>query len=179
MALIELDKYYPNYRGEFSPGHDINNFDVIARCDEKVGFVENILVDENSGRFLYLVINTVFWILGKKILFPIGLAHIVYKERHVYVETLTKEQVKKLPEFKGSLAIDGNYEERVREIYRSPVTVKAVNQVHKSVTTDYQQEPYFYEMTEQNHPKLKEYEERLSNIKKGFVAKVKNENDKS
>ncbi|MEW5859926.1 MAG: PRC-barrel domain-containing protein [Cyanobacteriota bacterium] len=165
MALIELDEYYPNYHEAFFYGHDIKNFDVMTRHDEKVGFVENILVDENSGRFLYLIINPVFWILGKEVLLPIGLAHIVYKERHVYVETLTKEQVKILPEFKENLTIDRNYEERVREIYRSSVKVKTANQAHNSAADSYEQEPYFYEINEQSYPNFKQYEERLLDIK--------------
>jgi hypothetical protein len=171
MALIELDEYYPNYREDFFPGHDIKNFDVMARCDEKVGFVENILVDENSGRFLYLIINTVFWILGKKVLLPIGLAHIIYKERYVYVETLTKEQVKKLPEFKENFPLNRDYEEQVRKVYRSSVAVN-VTHGHNATADDYQKEPYFYEMNEQNHPNFKQYEERLSNQKKGLIAKA-------
>ena len=172
MALIELDAYYPNYRREFFPGHDIKNFDIIARCDEKVGFVENILVDENSGRFLYLIINTVFWSLGKKVLLPIGLAHIVYKERHVYVEALTKEQVKNLPEFKENFPLNRDYEEQVREVYRSSVTVNA-NQAHSSAD-DYQQEPYFYEINEQKHPNFKQYQKQLRSINKALLAKAKN-----
>lgn len=172
MALIELDEYYPNYREQFFYSHDIKHFDVIARYDEKVGFVENILVDDNSGRFLYLIINPVFWILGKKVLLPIGLARILYKERHVYVEALTKEQVKNLPEFKEKFPINRNYEEQVREVYRSSVTVNTASQAHTYAKDDYQKEPYFYEMDKQNHPKFKQYEERLSDMKKCFVAKA-------
>ncbi|MDP8964566.1 MAG: PRC-barrel domain-containing protein, partial [Cyanobacteriota bacterium] len=148
----------------------------IARCDEKVGFVENILVDENSGRFLYLIINTVFWILGKKVLLPIGLAHIVYKERYVYVEALTKEQVKKLPEFKQNFLLNRDYEEQVRKVYRSSVTVN-VNQSHNATADDYQQEPYFYEINKQNHPDFKHYEERLINIKKVMLPKLRVDTD--
>ncbi len=158
MALIKLDDYYPNYREEVSDGYDITNFEVIAKGDEKVGSVENILVDENSGRFLYLIVDTGFWILGKKVLLPIGLGLIVYMDRRVYVEKLTKEQVKNLPEYKENITIDRDYEEQVRAVYRPLVETAIANQNSSSPTYDYQQEPYFYQLKDEN---LKLSQERL------------------
>lgn len=158
MALIKLDEYYPNYREEVFNSYDITKFEVVAKGNEKVGFVENILIDEDSGRILYFIVDTGLWIFGKKVLLPIGLGLIVYMDRRVYVENLTKEQVKNLPEYKENMMIDPDYEERVRAVYRPLVERAIANQNYNSPTYDYQQEPYFYEIKDEN---LKRSQERL------------------
>lgn len=163
MALIKLDDYYPNYREDLFKGYDIKSFEVIARKDEKVGSVEAILVDEDSGRFRYLIVDTGFWLFGKKVLLPIGLAFIVDMDRHVYVEALTKEQVKELPEYDENVLLDPQEEERIRSAYRPLVKNAIANQVNNPATYDLDQEPYFYEI---ESPNLKAVQERLINAKK-------------
>ncbi|KOP24628.1 photosystem reaction center subunit H [Hapalosiphon sp. MRB220] len=158
MALIKLDEYYPNYRKQAPHDYDITNFDVIAKGDEKVGSVESILVDHDSGNFRYVVVDTGFWILGKKILLPIGLGRIVYMDRRIHVQALTKEQIENLPEYKDNLTINPDYEERVRSVLRPLVAEAKANQVYNPDTYDLSQEPYFYEVNDQT---LKSTQEKL------------------
>lgn len=155
MALYKLDEYNPNYTNEIFDGNDIKNFDVYAD-DDRVGSVANILVDENEGRFRYFIIDTGFWIFGKNVLLPVGLAHLDYENKHLFVPKLTKEQVKNLPEFSEDLAIDNDYEERVRGVYRPLIATPGV--FGAPATYNYAMEPYFYE---QDDPRFKTYEERF------------------
>ena len=157
MALYKLDEYYPNYE-EFFDGYDIKKFDVYAQGDEKVGSVKNMLVDETEGRFRYFIIDTGGWFSNKKVLLPVGLARIDYDDKRVYAERLTKEQVEDLPEFGEDLAIDNDYEERVRGVYRPLVATPTPSPLYNAEPYDYQQEPYFYDYNDQN---LRLYEERL------------------
>lgn len=66
MVLYKLDQYYPDYKDEIFEGHDIKNFDVYSH-DDKVGSVQNMMVDE-TGHFRYFIVDTGFWVFGKKVL---------------------------------------------------------------------------------------------------------------
>lgn len=156
MVLHKLDELYPNYSNEIFDGQDIKAFDVYAE-DDRVGLVDNLLIDQKEGRFRYFIVDAGFWIIGKKVLLPIGLTRIDYRNKHVYAPGLTKQQVKDLPEFSENLAIDNVYEEQVRDIYRPLVSAPAQHLTHVA-GYNYQHEPYFYEMNDANS---KVYEERL------------------
>jgi len=164
MALYKLDEYKPNYAQEIFGGHDIKNFDVYAD-DDRVGSVKNILVDEDDGRFRYFIIDTGFWVFGKNVLLPVGLARLDYKNQHLFVPKLTKEQVENLPEFTEDLAIDNDYEERVRGVYRPLVPLASpgmFGMFGAPATYNYTMEPYFYEL---NDPYFRTYEDNLKNGK--------------
>jgi uncharacterized protein (TIGR02271 family) len=116
MALHRIKDFDPDYRNHFDE-HDIKGLDLYSNS-EKIGSVDDILVDD-EGQFRYLIINTGIWILGKKVLFPIGQAHIDYSDRRVYANSLTKDQVEALPEFTDDMTADYDHEEQVRGIYRA------------------------------------------------------------
>jgi uncharacterized protein (TIGR02271 family) len=120
MVLYKLEDFDSNYRDTF--GDEIKGYDVYAsRNNEKIGSVKNILVDE-SGYFRYLVVDTGFWIFGKQVLLPVGRCSIDHNAGRIYAVGFTKEQAENLPEFNDSLKVDYDYEERVRGVYRTPVT---------------------------------------------------------
>jgi len=178
MALTKLATYYPDYK-DHNNGDDIKSLDVYAQND-KVGSVNDVLVDERDGKFRYLVVDTGFWVLGKKVLLPIGLAQIDYSQRRVNVSGLTKEQVENLPEFTDELKIDQDYEENVRGVYRpmaagrtgtAQTASTAASTASTASTTgkvpfnrdtyDYKQDAALYDMNERDHQTLRLYEERL------------------
>lgn len=65
MVLYKLEDFDTDYQTSFD-GDDIKGYDVYSdRNDEKIGTVNNILVDE-AGSFRYLVVDTGFWILVSK-----------------------------------------------------------------------------------------------------------------
>jgi uncharacterized protein (TIGR02271 family) len=78
-------------------------------------------VDE-SGRIRYFVIDTGFWIFGKKVLLPVGYCQIDERVKRIYaIGLLNKQQVEELPEYNDSTRVNRRYEERVGEVYRSAV----------------------------------------------------------
>lgn len=117
MVLYKLEDFDTNYQDTFG-GDDIKGFDVYSSIDDdKIGSVKNIMVDE-EGNFRYLVVDTGFWVFGKKVLLPVGRSRIDYDDRRVYAVGLTKEQAEALPEFGDDLKVDYDYEEQVRGVYR-------------------------------------------------------------
>ncbi|MGI8504467.1 MAG: PRC-barrel domain-containing protein, partial [Hassallia sp.] len=135
MPLYKLEDFDPNYRETFD-GDDIKALDLYTEGKEKIGSVDDALVDP-EGRFRYLVINTGIASLGKQILLPIGLSHIDYTEKRVYANGLSKAQVERLPEYKDSITVDYDYEEQVRNVYRPEG--KKVN--YNRDTYNYEHEP--------------------------------------
>ena len=191
MALAKIADLYPNYKEDIFGGEDIKSFSVYDYSNDKIGSVHDIIVDE-SGRFRYLVIDTGFWIFGKKVLLPVGRASIDYSQQRVYAKGLTKEQAESLPEYDDDMIVDYDYEERVRMVYRGKDytpdnTVYAEEaggydsgayQAAGAATYDrdsytYDREPTLYAHQEaeiDNRQNLKLYEERLIANKERFRA---------
>ncbi len=160
MPLHKIKDFDSNYRQYFDD-RDILKFDVYSGS-EKVGSVDDLLVDD-AGQFRYLVINTGAWIVGKKVLLPIGRSRIDENDRRVYVDGLTREQVKNLPEYKGE-AIDYDYEERVRGIYRPMVTTGRTTSVPATYDRHsyrYDNDPALYNLNDRDHQYLRRSQERM------------------
>ncbi|MCT7951117.1 DUF2382 domain-containing protein [Ancylothrix sp. C2] len=190
MALMKISDYYPDYKDEIFGGDDIKGMEVYAgNTNEKIGKVHDALVEEETGRFRYLIIDTGGWIFGKKVLLPVGASRIDYAGNRVYATNLTsKAQAENLPAFDELREIDYDEEEQVRDIYRTPLssataaatpapaaaTPAPATPSYDRSSYSYDKEPHLYNLNEQNHQNLKLYEERLiankSRIKAGEVA---------
>ncbi len=118
MALYKIKDFDPDYKNH-SNDPDIKGLSMYAGT-EKIGSIDDILVDE-QGKFRYLIVDSGGWIMGKKVLLPIGRARIDYSDKRVYADNLTKTQVEALPEFNDDLLMDYDKEEQVRGVYRSPM----------------------------------------------------------
>lgn len=186
MALLSLKETYPDYRNTFneqSISH-LDDYSVYASDDDKVGSVEDGLFDSETGQFRYLIVDTGVWIFGKKVLLPIGRTRFDNSQERVYVDGLTKEQVKDLPEYNGLDSVDYHYEESVRDIYReSPVeqttavgaTAPVEGTAYTAASYTYDNDPalYDYKETMDTNAPVRLYEERLvadkSRVKVGDV----------
>ncbi len=153
MALHKIKDFDPDYRTHFD-NNDVIGFDLYSG-DEKIGSVEDVLVDDN-GSFRYLVVSTGMWILGKKVLMPIAQGRIAYPDRRVYANNLTKAQVESLPEYNPD-QLDYDHEERVRGVYR-PAT--STNTTYDRNSYGYDRDPDLYALND-DHQTLRLYQERL------------------
>jgi uncharacterized protein (TIGR02271 family) len=180
MPLFKIEDFNPNYREEAFDGADVKGLDVYAgRSHEKIGSIHDVLVDE-TGRFRYFVIDTGFWIFGKSVLLPVGRCHVDPDARRIYALGISsKEQAERLPEYDDRMTVDYDYEERVRRVYRTPSVESSVpvepspvarvpsqSVVPHPATYDrntytYEQEPSLYQMNDQEHQRLRLYEERI------------------
>ncbi|NJM99450.1 MAG: DUF2382 domain-containing protein, partial [Phormidesmis sp. RL_2_1] len=147
---------------------------------DKVGSVEDGIFDAATGQFRYLVVDTGVWIFGKKVLLPIGRARFDNDAQRIYVTGLTKEQVENLPEYQGIDAIDYDYEENVRGVYRESTASQSIpvdgTAAYTRDTYNYDYDPELYtrdHVREENQP-IRLYEERLvadkNRIKTGDVV---------
>lgn len=120
MALLKLGDFDPNYRETFNGG-DVKGMAVYTDGDEKIGTVNDVLVDE-EGHFRYFIVDLGFWIFGKKVMLPVGRSRVDHNAERVYAVGMTREQADNLPEFNERDTVDYDYEERVRGVYRTPGT---------------------------------------------------------
>lgn len=174
MALAKIEEFYPNYRDELFDGEDVKGIDVYADgTDDKIGTVKDVLLDDQTGQFRYFVIDSGFWVFGKKVLLPVGRSRIDASEKRIYAVGLTKEQTENLPEFDELERVDYDYEDRVRGIYRPQTTQDATYATDDRDTYDYDREPSLYDTNERDHQTIKLYEERLvANKERRKVAEV-------
>ncbi|MGF1539148.1 MAG: DUF2382 domain-containing protein [Pleurocapsa sp.] len=178
MALAKIADLYPDYKEDIFGGEDIKSFSVYDYTKDKIGSVYDIIVDE-TGRFRYLVIDTGFWIFGKKVLLPVGRASIDYSDKRVYVTGLTKEQAEHLPEYDDDMTVDYNYEEQVRRVYRG-VEYDPNNTAYSqegggydsgadtSSDYSYDRDPQLYQLDRGNHGNLVGYQEDFMNNRDRF-----------
>lgn len=120
MALVKFKEAYPDYReklGDSNAAH-FDDYSVYSRGDDKIGSVKDALFETGTSTIRYLIVDTGFWIFGKNVLLPVGLARFDNSQERIYVDGLTKEQVENLPEYSDDMTIDHDYEERVRAGYR-------------------------------------------------------------
>ncbi|MGL4883174.1 MAG: PRC-barrel domain-containing protein, partial [Waterburya sp.] len=108
MALAKIADLYPDYKKDIFNGEDIKGYSVYDNSNDKIGSVHDIIVDE-TGRFRYLVIDTGFWVFGKKVLLPVGRASVDYSQHRIYAQGLTKEQAESLPKYDEGMTIDYDY----------------------------------------------------------------------
>jgi len=160
MALLKLADAYPNYRQEIFGGDDIKGYDVYAtEGNEKIGSVYDALIDE-SGSFRYFVIDSGFWVFGKKVLVPMGQVQIDYDQHRIYITGMTKHEVENMPEYNDNMTVDYDYEERVRNVFR-PTAATATQPTYDRNTYNYETEKPLYQPNEGNNQRIKLYEERL------------------
>lgn len=92
----------------------------IQGSDEEIGHVEDFIVDDESWEIRYLVIDTSNWWGGKKVLVaPRWAGHTSWSKSKVHVD-LSRQTIKKSPEWKAGEAINREYEARLYDYYGRP-----------------------------------------------------------
>ncbi len=79
----------------WTDGRDLTGYDVEA-SDGSIGNVDRATNDVSNA---YVVVDTGFWIFGKKRLVPAGaISSVEHADKKVYV-AMTKEQIKDAPDY--------------------------------------------------------------------------------
>jgi len=124
MSLLKIKDFDPNYHDTFG-GDDVKGTSVYTQgTDEQIGTIDDILVDEHSGEFRYLLLALGVGTTGKKVLLPVGRSRMDSNTNRLYAN-LTKEQANNLPELEEEKKVDYDYEERVRGVYRNDATASS------------------------------------------------------
>ncbi len=92
----------------------------IEAQDGDIGHVEDFLIDDETWAIRYMVIDTVNWWPGKKVVVaPQWIERVRWEESKVYVD-LTRESIKGAPEFDAKALVNREYEKSLYDYYGRP-----------------------------------------------------------
>jgi uncharacterized protein YrrD len=95
---------------------EVTGYKIAAR-DGIIGSVDNFLIDEDSWRILYMVVDTGSWTPGRKVLIsPSWIESISWNQSEVRID-LDKDTIRNSPEYDPSAPPDRDYEDRLYEYY--------------------------------------------------------------
>jgi hypothetical protein len=99
-----------SYRSGVTAGTDLSGFDVEA-ADGHIGKIDEATNETSAS---YVVVDTGFWIFGKKRLIPAGVVErIDPTDEKVYVR-LTKDQIKDAPDYDPDRNRSGSEQDQYR-----------------------------------------------------------------
>ena len=92
----------------------------IQGSDGAIGHIEDFIVDDESWEVRYLVVDTKNWWFGKRVLLaPHWASGVSWAERKVHVD-LSREAIKKSPEWNPTAGVNREYETRLYDYYGRP-----------------------------------------------------------
>jgi uncharacterized protein YrrD len=119
--LWRIELVVDDTEGESARLPDLKGYDVAATDDDSVGKVEEVVTHDDDRT--YLVVDTGFWIFGKKRMIPVGaVASIDADKRRVQV-SLSKDEIKKAPDYNEKRRNDTD-ERKHQENYYGPLTAR-------------------------------------------------------
>jgi hypothetical protein len=94
-----MSSVYSYRSGVLSSNQDLTGFDVEA-SDGSIGKIDEATYDTSAS---YVVVDTGFWIFGKKRLIPAGVVERVSADDHKVWVRLTKDEIKNAPDYDPDL----------------------------------------------------------------------------
>ncbi len=89
----------------------------ISALDGDIGYVEDMIIDEDTWSILFLVVKTKNWLPGKKVLIsPKNINYISWEDDKVYVD-MTVDSIKNNPEYDSSKPIHQQYAEELNHFF--------------------------------------------------------------
>jgi hypothetical protein len=101
------------FRSDIAAPPDLNGYDVEA-LDGSIGKVDEATDEAQSG---YLVVDTGFWIFGKKRMIPAGVVRNVDADSETVYVGMTKDQIKSAPDFDEVRKRNEDYRKEVGDYY--------------------------------------------------------------
>jgi hypothetical protein len=137
MTLVNLSRRAPAHLPDGA--YDVRGWEVRTEMDdEKVGKVDDMLVDENDHP-RYLEVN--LGIFKRHVLVPLSEAHADPSTQIVFIEHLDKDRLGELPEYnRDASLLSSEYEDRLHHEYRTLRTRRdsAPGEVRDPVAADMQ-----------------------------------------
>ena len=92
----------------------------IEATDGEIGHVEDFIVDDESWAIRYMIVDTVNWWPGKKVVVaPQWITGVSWPNSRVSV-SLSREKIKGAPEYDPQAMVSREYEDRLYEYYSHP-----------------------------------------------------------
>jgi hypothetical protein len=95
---------------------DVAGFEVLTTDGDKIGKVDEATREAGGG---WIVVDTGFWIFGKKRMIPAGAIESIDLEKREVRLALTKDQVKQAPDYDKVRRDEKAYRDEVGDYYRT------------------------------------------------------------
>ncbi len=97
---------------------EVNGHKIFATDEDKIGHVDDFVIDDDTWAIRYLIVNTGNIFTGKKVLIaPQWIDRISWEDSRVYIN-LTKENIKQSPEYTDELELTRDYESSLFGYYK-------------------------------------------------------------
>ncbi len=182
--LIPLSELSRNRNYDFSKDgtYDPTGKTAYAEGDKKVGTVRSAMVEPDTGRIRYLLVDVGGWFSSKEVLVPVGMARI--EDDAVYFDNLTRDQVKDMREYRAGDDYDYTAQTSDERVLRgtgaagATQTDRDMSVVGGAVASGATATPQRYDYRDQDHgdtmfktpEKLRLLEERLTVDKDRYTA---------
>ena len=97
---------------------DIRGSNVYGSNNEKLGEIDDVIFDQDTGGIVYVVVDTGGWLSSKKFVVPPNEVRPSVQHRDDYLVELTKEQIESFPAYDGEALSSeekwADYERRYR-----------------------------------------------------------------
>jgi sporulation protein YlmC with PRC-barrel domain len=87
------------YRFSETPTEDVRGSSVYGVDDEKLGKIDDVVFDHNTGNIRYAVIDTGGWLSSKKFIVPADRLSLSQKHKDDFQVPLTKQQIENFPPY--------------------------------------------------------------------------------
>ena len=158
LRLSDLSREH-NYNFSGDGVYDPTGYTAYGMNGDKIGTIRDALVQADTGRIQYFIVDAGGWFSAKEVLVPVG--HSRLEDDGVYFDDLTKEQVRDLREYNGSDVYTDEYRESDERVLRG---VDQAADTDMGLRTAYQEKAY------RAPDKLQLLEERLVVDKDRFKA---------
>ncbi len=122
---------------------DIRGSKVYGLNDEKLGEIDDVIFDQDSGGIVYVIVDTGGWLSSKKFVVPPSEVRPSVQHRDDYLVELTKEQIESFPPYDGEALSSedrwADYEKRYRSNWETgPVMHRVATDRNVTPTTKQQ-----------------------------------------
>ena len=156
LSDLSRDQNY-NFSGEGV--YDPTGYTAYGTGGDKVGTIRDALVQADSGRIRYFIVDAGGWFSSKEVLVPVG--HSRLEDDGVYFDDLTKDQVRDLREYNPNDMYTDEYQQADERVLHG---------VDKKAEMDTTQRQAYQEKAYKTPDRLQLMEERLVVDKDRFKA---------
>jgi ribosomal 30S subunit maturation factor RimM len=112
MWVYRVEVFVPKEGEQTTP--DLAGFEVVTTDDQKIGKVDEAT---NDARGSWIVVDTGFWIFGKKRMIPAGAIESVDLDERRLRVALSKEEVKNAPDYDKAREFQDSYRKEMDNYY--------------------------------------------------------------
>lgn len=116
QAIQKADEQNENDNPHLRSTDDVTGYNIHA-TDDKIGDVEDFMIDDSNWKIDFLVVDTGHWFPGKKVIIsPNWIKEIKWETSEVLINA-TVDQVKNSPEYDAGKHITTDYETNLQNYY--------------------------------------------------------------